>query len=62
MFCSLSSGFYFIGYEIADDLFIDEITPSQKLNGRLMFAQDVKINHVREKRKPLCKLSFILFK
>ena len=62
MLFSLSYAFYFVGNKTAADRFKDEITPLIKSNRRLKFAQDVAMNHVREKGKPLCKLSYTLFK
>ena len=33
-----------------------------KANNGIRFAQDVAMNHVRDKGKPLCKLSYKIFK
>ena len=51
-FCSLLFLFYLFGDEISADCFKDEITPSSKPNDRLKIAQDVALNHVRNKGKP----------
>ena len=53
--------FFFVDDKVAADPFKDEIIPLLKENDGLNFAQDVKMNHVREKVKPQCKLSYKLF-
>ena len=55
---SLSSVFYFIGDKIAADIFEYEITPSLKANDRIQFDKGVVLNHVQEKGKPQCILSY----
>ena len=62
VFCSFSSGFYFIGDKIDADHFKYEIVPSVKGNGRLKFSQDVAMNRVREKEEKGCKISYKIFK
>ena len=62
VFCSLSSALFFIGDNIFADHFKEEITPSLKANNRLTFSQDVAFNHVSEKGKPQCKLSYKVLK
>ena len=57
MFCSLSYFVVVVADEIATDCFKGEITPSFKANYRLKFAQNVAMNHVKEKRKPQYKIS-----
>ena len=54
MLCSLSSECYFIGNIIGTDCL--------KANGMLKFPQNVALDHLREKIKPQCKLSYKLFK
>ena len=62
MFCTLFDELYFIDDEIAADRFKDEITPSLKENDRIKFAQDMALNHVREKGKPRRNISYKLLK
>ena len=62
VFCSFLSAFYFIFDKIAADHFKYEIKPSLKLNDMLTLSQDVPFNHVREKGKPQCKISYKLWK
>ena len=62
MFCSLSSVFYFIGDKIDVDHFKDEITPSLEVNDGFNFSQNVAFDHVRDKSKPLYKLSYKVLK
>ena len=52
--------FFFVDEKVAADPFKDEVIPLLKENDRLNFAQDVKMNRVREKGKPQCKLSYKL--
>ena len=59
---SLSSVFYFIGDKIAADIFEYEITPSLKANDGIKFSQDLILNHVIDKGKPQCKLSYKILK
>ena len=58
MFYSLLSVLFFIGDKISSDRLKDEIIPSIKENDRPKLSQDVALNHVREKLKPQCKLSY----
>ena len=51
-FCLVSSNFFFVGDSFFADSFKDVIIPSLKANTRLKLAQDVAMNHVREKGKP----------
>ena len=50
---SLSTVFDLIGDKISVDCFKDAITPSLKANVRIKFAQDMAMNHVREKLKSI---------
>ena len=59
---SLLSAFFFIGDKITCGHFKDAIIPSLEPNDRLNFSQEVAMNHVREKVKPQCKLSYKVFK
>ena len=52
MFCSFSSAFFLVGDRVYGGSLKDEITPSLKANESLKFAQDVPLNHVRDKGKP----------
>ena len=60
--CSLSSAFYFVGDKIVASRFLNESKSSIRENYRLKFSQDAALNHVREKGKPRCKISYELLK
>ena len=60
-FCSLSCELLFVGDKFTADHFEDDIIPLIKSNYMLNFSQDVTMNHVRDKGKPPCKLSYRLF-
>ena len=49
MFCSFSYTLLFIVYKITTDHFKDENKPSLNAKDRLIFSQDLILNHVREK-------------
>ena len=61
MCCSLLYEFFFVGDKISADNFKEKIIPSLKVNDRIKLAQDVAIDHVRDKGKPRCKLSYRVF-
>ena len=50
-----------MGDNIFDDNFRDTIIYLLLKNVRLKLSQDVTINHVKEKGKPRCKLSYKVF-
>ena len=62
MFCLLSSAFLFFGDKVSACRFKDEIIPSLKANYRLKSDRDVEKNHLIDKGKTRCKLSYKLFK
>ena len=54
--------FFLVGDKISAERFRDEITTFLKANDWHNFSQDVTLNHVREKIKPRCKLSYKVLK
>ena len=58
MFCSLLFVLFFTDDKIATDYLKVEIKPSLKSKNGLKFTQAVALNHVREKVKPIFKLSY----
>ena len=49
---------YFIGDKTAADNFKYEITPSLNADDKLILAQDVALNNIKDKGKLRCKLSY----
>ena len=60
--CSLSYTLVLIGDKIIADHFKDKITPYLKENDRLKLAQDVALDDLTDKGKPLWKISYKVLK
>ena len=59
--CSFSSEIFFVVDKVAVDCFKDDIILSHKEKYKIKLYQDVTLNHMREKGKPRCKLSYKVF-
>ena len=61
MFCKLPCVFFFVGKKVDTDHFKYDIIPSLKTKDVFKFSPDAAMNHLWEKVKPWCKLSYKVF-